>query len=323
MKRLLNTLIILNFSTTLFCSYSFAEPGAEWFPGKSFEELNRAVNSLENLSQTLVVMDDDDTLTMMNCPKPKDQKTCQYIGGPAWYSWQEDLLLNKGSRYRVATDTQDLLEISALLLSMNYSKYVEETIPDILSLLTESGVKLLVLTARGSSNISATENQFENISVTDKKYENFLDLIKQNALNGKNSQIASIAGPFLPKNKEKGCIESKTNRQVSYQQGVMYVAGQNKGVMLKCLLSRTKSTGIKNIVFIDDTKKNVTDVYAAFEDSKKYTVKAIHYTQLKEHKSALTEGKNSQLYQEKAQKRWREIKRTLRTELLAPALPKT
>ena len=91
--------------------------------------------------------------------------------------------------------------------------------------------------------------------------------------------------------------------------------------MLKCLLDSTNSSKIKNIVFIDDTLKNVEDVYASFEDSNKYKVKALHYTALQDHKAALTLGKNANIYQENANNRWLAIKSAFKQQLQEPAIP--
>jgi hypothetical protein len=282
---------------------------------KSFSKLQTTVNALgaENLPRTLVVMDDDDTLTMMSCPDQGNAHTCQYLGGPAWYSWQEQLISTQ-SHYKVADNSDELINISALLLAMNNMNYTQELIPRVLHDLTESGVKLLVLTARGGSDISATVSQFSNLKqpfAIDPK-ENFLTFINDNALLGMNSNLASLASPFQPAD----CLAS---RSISYQQGVMYVAGQNKGHMLKCLLKRTQSTLINNIVFIDDTLQNVKDVRQAFKNDCNYNVIAIHYTALKKHKIALTKGSNAAVFQAYAHQQWEKIKATLKNQLQAPA----
>lgn len=314
MKKHFIGFVAIVFNATVFCTSAYAD--AEMIPVKTFMEMKKIASDLGEGDQTLVVMDDDDTLTMMRCPDQNDLKTCQYLGGPAWYSWQEALLNDKKkSEYEVANSPEDLLDISALLLAINYMDYTEREVPSVLHSLTESGVKLLVLTARGSSNQSATANQFSNLKVkTDQsKKATFTDFIEMNALLAKKSGEASIASPY------RACGNSI--RPVSYQQGVMYVAGQNKGEMLKCLLNSTASSSIKNIVFIDDTLANVEDVYASFKSSNKYNVKALHYIALEEHKNALTVGKDAKVYQLNANKRWLAIRSVLKNQLQTPALP--
>ncbi|QDF28806.1 DUF2608 domain-containing protein [Halarcobacter anaerophilus] len=285
----------------------------------SFLELEKIVNKINKPTSTLVVMDDDDTLTMMQCNKSKGDESCQYLGGPAWYDWQDELLENylnnkKDSKYRVADSQEELLKISTLLFSLNNMPYTDKNIPNILTNLSKKGVRLLVETARGSDNLSATTAQFSNLTT---KNGTFIQLIENNSLKyGKNS-LSSLASPFLPCNLEK-------SRAVSYQRGVMYLSGQNKGVMLKCMLSTYKNSPsykkIDNIVFIDDTLGNVINVYDAFKDDKEYKVHAFHYTAFDKHKNALTQGDKKEIYQEQAYKRWLEIEKVIKSNLLDSTL---
>jgi hypothetical protein len=283
----------------------------------SFEELQKIFNGLDKktLSKTLLVMDDDDTLTMMSCPNQDDAATCQYLGGPAWFSWQDDLI-NKNSPFKVTDNFPQLIKISALLFAMNDMALTDDAIPATLQKLVDSEGKLLVLTARGKETISATESQLSHLSL-DKNNLNsptILEFISKNALTGKKSKISSIASPI----KSDKCFGELKN-PISYQQGVMYVAGQDKGKMLKCLLKLTKPRQVKNIYFIDDTMDNVIDVNNAFSDDRRYNVTAIHYTALSAHKAALTKGKRASTYQSNAKQRWEAIKATLNQELQDPA----
>lgn len=308
----------LMISLVIVLASAHSQADAEILPANSFNKLEKQVLSLgqKGIKETLIVMDDDDTLTMMPCDDQKKPEKCQYLGGPAWYSWQSDLIKNNSpSAFRVAKTDSELLDISALLLAMNDMPYTDNIIPGVLHELTQKGAKLLVLTARGESNLSATESQFANLYMTDAKSQKFLSFMQANSLVGRQSGISSIAGPITP-------ADCGATRPIAYQQGIMYVAGQNKGEMLQCLLSRTKSEQIKNIVFIDDTLQNVEDVYTAFEESKDHTVYAYHYTRLEAHKNALTEeqGKEKEnAYQKIANERWLKIKASLENTLQQPA----
>jgi hypothetical protein len=307
-----------------FLIFSFIGPekifaDAEIFPAPSFKQLHSAVLKFgeKNIDKTLIVMDDDDTLTMMQCDEQSDPQKCQYLGGPAWYAWQSNLIKkNDNTEYRVAKTEEELLQISALLLDINDMPYTDSHIPSILASLTDKGAKLLVLTARGHSNLSASESQFTDLPAHQNSAKNFLSFIRDNALKGRKSGIASFAGPTIP----SSC---QLKRPIAYQQGVMYASGQNKGEMLKCLLGETESGQITKIAFIDDTLKNVEDVYSAYELNKHYNVKAMHYTLLAKHKQALTKGKNANKYQKEAHKRWLAIKHALKKNLLKPAIANT
>lgn len=313
MKNWPGLLLVVTVGAALLCGQAFA--GATQSSVASFAQLRKMVVGLGEPRHTLLVMDDDDTLTMMPCPKQGGGQACQYLGGPAWFAWQEGLLKERRDSFRVADNMNDLIGVAALLLDLNRMVYTEPDVPVVLHDLSQSGVRLLVLTARGPANLSATEKQFSSLSLGSGKTD-FLALVENNALVGKKSGIASIAGPFLP----QGCGASHP-RPVSYQQGVMYVAGQNKGKMLECLLARTRSSAIHNIVFIDDTGANVVDVYMAFRNSGRFHVRALHYTALERHKEALTEGPRARVYQERARARWHRIRDVLTKALRAPAIP--
>ena len=43
-----------------------------------------------------------------------DPGSCQYIGGPAWYDWQSDLV-GSDSSYSVAETQDELLKISIII----------------------------------------------------------------------------------------------------------------------------------------------------------------------------------------------------------------
>lgn len=277
---------------------------------KSFNELRENIleDFKDDLEDTLLVMDDDDTLTMMKCDtKNPSKENCQYLGGPAWFAWQQKLLDKNQS---IAKNFNELLDISNLLFSLNNMEYTQNDVPDVLKSLTNAQLNLLVLTARGGEAADATTNQFSNLYTDTTKKSTLMELIQNNALKGKRSKITSIASPFNVKGQKK---------EVTYKQGVMYISGQNKGELLHYLLKNTRSFNIKNIVFIDDTLQNVKDVDSAFKDSSRYNVRAYHYTALQKHKNMLTKGKNAQKYQKWANDRWDSIKKVLNKQLLWPS----
>lgn len=272
--------------------------------------------NLDDPTATLVVMDDDDTLTMMPCPQGSKPKNCQYLGGPAWFAWQEDLQKNDtDSPYLITQDFDQLLEVSTLLFAMNNMVYTENDLPDVLAKLSSKGVRLLVETARGVETSSATAAQFQALDAGD---SSFARLIEKNSLVMDDSGSASLPSPYTPCN-------IPGSRPVSYQQGVMYVAGQNKGTMLQCLLQSYESQSvdnpalpIRNIVFIDDTQANVDAMYQAFKGQQRYAVKALHYNAFDEHKNALTQGPKAKTFQDNARRRWEAISQVMQRHLQSP-----
>ena len=124
------------------CSPAFA--GAEKSSVSSFKAMEKVVESFgaQGIPHTLVVMDDDDTLTMMPCSDPMDPRRCQYLGGPAWFAWQQALLEKQPeSRYLVANSFDDLLDVSALLFDLNRMAYTEGDVPSVLNALTQKQVR--------------------------------------------------------------------------------------------------------------------------------------------------------------------------------------
>ncbi len=308
MRNFIVSLLLL----VAFSVSSYVNADASQHELKNYEKLRDALKGLK-LEETLIVLDNDDTISTMPC---KNEDDCQYLGGAAWFDWQNDLI-KENDPERVAANFGELLQISALLFNVSDMQYTDEELPNILAGLTKKGVRLLVETARGTDNVNATVRQLRGLEVQGDKYKSFLDMVQVNGLvfDGAYSlpsplQACNVAG-FRP---------------IVYQQGVMYLAGQNKGVMLKCMLKMyeqqsTVTMPIKNIVFVDDTLKNVTNVYKAFKGNEKYNVKAYHYTALSHHKNALTEGKNKDALQARANDRWGAIKAVLGDALLKPAVP--
>jgi len=105
---------------------------------KSYNDLQAAIGDWDPAT-TLLVLDDDDTLTMMLCEKSPN---CQYLGGPAWFTWQ-DGLRGTQSPHKITGDFGELLKVSAFLFAANNMQYTESVLPSVLDSLTSKGVRLL------------------------------------------------------------------------------------------------------------------------------------------------------------------------------------
>ena len=291
-------------------NFTFAE-STHW-EVNSFNELIELVEEIDQPYNTLVVMDDDDTLSMMDCPDSNDPSQCQYLGGPAWFQWQNNQI-NNNLQPRVANNFDELLVTATLLFNLNKMVYSQSEVPSVLKKLTQSGVRLLVETARGNSDISATEQQFNHLSIGINK--TFATHLSQNSLQFNN--LSSKASPYTP-------CEMSTMKAISYRNGAMYLAGQDKGINLKCILDEFNQqesvTKLTQIIFIDDTLKNVISVHKAFKNNHRYQVKALHFNALEKHKAALTTGIYASQHQQNAMERWEIIKSVLELELNKPIL---
>lgn len=280
----------------------------------AYSDLKAAINDFDPAT-TLLVFDNDDTISTMPCV---DEQTCQYLGGAAWFDWQDELL-GHTSPYRVAEDFDDLLAIASFIFNATDMQVTDPQLPALLNELTQSGMRFIVETARGGTNVNATERQLSALSSLDGKSHDMLALVRATALTFADGDIPSIEGPFLP------CSMNGAS-PVTYRQGVMYLAGQNKGVMLKCLLrlyaadaDGREAMPIRQIVFVDDTPKNVDDVVAAFQDEPGIRVKAFHYSAFDAHKAKLTSGPRAQVLQDRAKARWDQLSAAIKAALQNPA----
>lgn len=306
----------------------------------SFQDLPALVNTLKSsgwvLGQTLIVMDGDDTLSRMPCPV--DSKTiqqtpqnCQYLGGPAWFTWQNNLLPATGKppseackEYCVATDFTELLNVSAYLFAASKMQYAETGQAQPLESFAAQGVRLMALTARGDSNISATEMQFTNLPLPLSPGLSLFDLLQKNAPSFQATpfpgEVSSLASPFSE------CAGGSDPRPESYRNGIFYASGQNKGTALTCFLKAYKTTPqgqqgpIENIIFIDDSEDNVVDVYTAFKTLGTYNVRSYHYTYLQAHKALFVSPIDGKPYRDMSKKRWEDLRKALEGAILEPAI---
>ncbi len=278
----------------------------------SFRSLSEQVIAWGKPNNTLVVMDNDDTLTMIACPDAKDSDNCQYLGGAAWYSWQSELV-KAHAPMRIADNSADLIEASDLLFALNTMVYTKDDVPTVLNALAQMGVHLMVETARGNQTISATEDQFTELHIA--STSNLLNHIDTNA--PKFAGLSSLASPYMS-------CDSGSTRSISYRSGVMYLAGQDKGNNLLCFLQqynqdKPADARLNHVLFIDDTLKNVESVHKAFAAQHEYQLVAFHYTALADHKQAFTQGEMAQQYQNKATERWCNIVSGMKSNFLLPS----
>jgi len=225
----------------------------------------------------------------------------QPLGGVGWWDWQYELQKNNPSSDKLFTkDFQQLVRIQNILFQLIK---MEHTDPDSLPFLKEAanqGSVILGFTARGKEHLSATfmqlkDNQFisEN-ELLFKKYGLKLD-------NGKTSWAGHFNCPQF-------------SREVIYQKGVMFLAGEDKGGALRCTLAHTKHN-FKTIFFVDDSPKNTNSMDKAFSNQNQYQVFNILYT--KEHAKEQQVQTNPNL-QAQLFAQWREIQDSLKQVITYP-----
>lgn len=283
--------LCLSLSALFFMSFSYAKSTIQ--TEKSFTAVAKLIQHDKHPSKTLLVLDDDDTLTMMPC---RDANHCQYIGGPAWYEWQAHLPPN--SPDRVEKRFSDLLTANALIMDMSQMPLVSPNVMETLKLAKQRGIRILVASARGENMVNATETQFSQ--------DHILKLIESDTIKTPSGHV-SFPGAYMPKHGV---------RPIVYQNGTLFLSGQNKGVMMQDFLQKTKlSNTITHIIFVDDTFKNDQQMAAAFHKNPLINVDCIYYTHLKAHKANFLHGKNAGHLQAIAKKRWERISASLKENL--------
>jgi len=178
--------------------------------------------------QILVVLDLDNTLLAME----------QDLGSDQWYQWQQALQEDNPCNPLLAGDR---LEVQGALY---FASAMRPTQPDAekqVARLQEAGLNVIVLTARGPGFRLSTFRE-----------------LRRNGFNFWSSAWPPQRGfdePFLP---EGG------TRPVLYEDGVLFTAGQDKGLALKTLLEKSAQPLPKLIVFVDDKQANLNQVLQVF-----------------------------------------------------------
>ncbi len=276
----------------------------------SFSDVQQMIAMSRHPHHTLLALDDDDTLTMMPCKgghftrftKPTD---CQYIGGPAWFSWQASL--PKNSPDRIYKNFRQLLTINHFIFVSSMMPLTDPAIPDALRTADKMGMNIVVASARGYSDMGVSEKQFQQ--------DGILNLIEKGAIKTPENHLG-FPGFYFPTS-----WNGKPTRRIAYEHGILYLSGQNKGDMLKQFLAKTdKIHQITKIIFVDDTKQNDIDVAKAYANDPNVNVICVYFTRLKAHKEALTKGKYAKQLQQTANKEWYNIKAALDKNLVQPTV---
>ncbi len=241
------------------------------YQAKSYQEITQFMQKNDLFSKnTLVVLDDDGTLTMLPCSPKKNQ--CQYIGSLTWEQWQAELASHPQKIKPIPAE--HIYAISKLVKLISQASLVEPKAEGhFLNILKNNHTTTMVATARSAEANGTTESQLNELGLS--------NLFRQQGLI--INHIRSAPYPWMLAN---------LNRPTRYEEGVLYLTGQKKGVAVKDMLQKTQQK-FKNIVFIDDTLKNATEFKSTFKNTP-YKVYSIHYTFLAKHKKYLSQNKKQQ-----------------------------
>lgn len=205
--------------------------------------------SAYGMRNVLVVFDIDNTILANKVS----------IGSDQWFEWQAHLIKTGDLSNAIATTTGELYRKGALLYSISPMRQTQQNASEILHAINDQGFWTMALTARSPANRDATLRE-----------------LATNAFEfSTNAPIAHPARPghYMPlhpqypqqsglSHEEVQQFKLNSPRKVSYEQGVMMVAGQHKGAMLRTVLYAS-TLNPKAVVFVDDKVKNLTHVEEA------------------------------------------------------------
>jgi hypothetical protein len=216
--------------------------------------------------KTLIIFDVDNTLLTAT----------DDLGSDGWFKWQKGLLKsNPSSPDLVAKNFGNLLKIQYFLFNNANMRPTQDNLLSLIAQLSDKNIPTVALTARGSDIRNATENKLKEYQINFKiTAECTAPLcLKRGDITG-NELISASKNILSPADQIK--FNFTKARPIGVSGGLMMVAGQDKGLMLRLLLKSIKNKKIQNVIFVDDTFKNIKNVQNAFADSP-YRISIFHY----------------------------------------------
>ena len=222
-------------------------------------------------NEILVVFDIDDTLLT----------TPQTLGGVAWFDRQAHFL--KTDSVEDGEIGENLFAAQGILFEVSKMNPVETDTVEIVARLNQAGISTHALTARGPAYVGATLRELKRNEISLATGRDCgPPLCDQN-----RTLEAEYIASELEKTYSAAELEAanfKSGRDAVLLDGVLMVAGQNKGLMLQLLLESFAGAPFEKVFFIDDSERNVSNVIAA-APSMNINLVAVHYTALADENS--------------------------------------
>lgn len=181
--------------------------------------------------QVLAVFDLDNTLLQAQ----------QYLGSDQWYEWQ-DHLADGGEC--VPGQVANVLAAQGALFAVTAMQLTQEDALEQVRRVQLAGIPTIILTARGASFRLSTFRE-----------------LRRNGFSFRDDAIGPAGGypeDYTP---------ADAKRPVRYEDGVLMVAGQDKGLMLLDLLRKTSSPDPRVVVMADDGEHNLVNMRRALDDA--------------------------------------------------------
>ena len=232
------------------------------------------INKKYGEANVLIVLDIDNTLLTSSVD----------IGGDIWYQWQRgDLEVKPSEEQTVKCLFEDSI---GLLYELGTMDLTESSLPAVLSDWQSNGNTVMALTSRAPKYRSATERELIN--------------------KGFDFNITALA----PLGEKAPVYREIRGRELSYMNGIMMTSGMNKGEMLSYLLEKT-NRNFAAIVFVDDSKKNIDNVYNKYVGRKDIDVKLYHYLKVERDREAKYGSILTEEQAEKMASDWINLNQTL------------
>ena len=199
-------------------------------------------------SDLLIVLDIDNTIL----------KSDHDLGSDFWYQWQSGEL-----KYKPDISTQKLAdkckynEAIGLLFELGTMSLSDDSAAVLINKWQNNGLRVFALTSRSPSYRTATERE-----------------LKRNGIDLKLNELKDLNGNRMN-------FDYTLQRELSYKNGILMSSGMDKGEMLSFILGKS-GTRFKNIVFVDDTRKNIDNVKRKYSACMQTNITLVHFTRVVE-----------------------------------------
>lgn len=215
--------------------------------------------------RVLVIFDIDNTLLTMP----------QALGGDAWFNYHADLVLSGEDPDFATMDA--LFEAQEMLFGFASMIPTQSDVPALFAEIESDNADIFLLSARGPTMYDATRQQLSRNGIS------------LNAPVSCSFLICDPDGEFS--SREVGQLLSRMGlsevgapaRPFVMRDGLMLVAGQDKGKMLHLLLAALGGNRYDHVIFIDDSARNTTAVATS---NPPVGLSVFHYTRFEEAVSA-------------------------------------
>lgn len=207
--------------------------------------VTKALSHQYGADKVLIVMDIDNTILTSTTD----------LGSDIWYQWQRGgLEIKPTPSQQVPCLFEDSI---GLLYELAPMQLTEHNLNHTIAHWQLSGHTVMALTSRAPKYRAATERELTR------------------------NQVDFASTALVPVGQDTLIFREKKGREISYMQGVMMTSGLNKGEMLQYLLEKTRRA-FSAIVFVDDSQKNIDDMYKTYQNVNNLDMRIFHYTHIED-----------------------------------------